>query len=109
MVELVDALDSKSSVRKDVGVRFSPGPPKKVQNTEIPYSGIPIQCRMYLMTPPKKSPPQRQTSLETANEMFKTAFAVKKTQFLSQNPELSDAEITKKTAEYFKKLSESSR
>jgi hypothetical protein len=26
-VELVDALDSKSSVRKDVGVRFSPGPP----------------------------------------------------------------------------------
>lgn len=27
MVELVDALDSKSSVRKDVGVRFSPGPP----------------------------------------------------------------------------------
>ncbi len=27
VVELVDALDSKSSVRKDVGVRFSPGPP----------------------------------------------------------------------------------
>ncbi len=27
MVELVDALDSKSSARKGVGVRFSPGPP----------------------------------------------------------------------------------
>ncbi len=30
VVELVDALDSKSSVRKDVGVRFSPGPPKLI-------------------------------------------------------------------------------
>ena len=27
MVELVDALDSKSSARKGVGVRFSPEPP----------------------------------------------------------------------------------
>ena len=27
VVELVDALDSKSSARKGVGVRFSPGPP----------------------------------------------------------------------------------
>jgi hypothetical protein len=27
VVELVDALDSKSSIRKGVGVRFSPGPP----------------------------------------------------------------------------------
>lgn len=27
VVELVDALDSKSSVRKDVGVRFSPEAP----------------------------------------------------------------------------------
>jgi hypothetical protein len=27
VVELVDALDSKSSARKGVGVRFSPEPP----------------------------------------------------------------------------------
>ncbi len=32
VVELVDALDSKSSVRKDVGVRFSPGPPSQSLN-----------------------------------------------------------------------------
>ena len=43
VVELVDALDSKSSIRKGVGVRFSPGPP----NPSLPpakYSDSPRGC-----------------------------------------------------------------
>ena len=42
VVELVDALDSKSSIRKNVGVRFSPGPPVvillKRSHREISYA-----------------------------------------------------------------------
>lgn len=57
----------------------------------------------------KKPSLHRQTSLETANEMFKAAFALKKARFLAENPELSEAELAKKTSEYFKKISESSK
>ena len=46
----------------------------------------------------------KQTSLETANEMFKTAFLVKKTKFSTHDSSLSDAELNKKTADYFKKI-----
>ena len=54
MAELVDAADSKSVVRKDVGVRVSLGAPsfflilksKKVENTLTKS-----KCFLYLMTP----------------------------------------------------------
>jgi hypothetical protein len=39
VVELVDALDSKSSTRKGVGVRFSPGPPFSEKSQK---SGSPV-------------------------------------------------------------------
>ena len=51
-------------------------------------------------------PPRKQTSLETANEMWKDAFLIKKTRFATENPGLSDEELTKMTAAYFRKLSE---
>lgn len=54
----------------------------------------------------KKPSLRKQTSLETANEMFKAAFLVKKTRFAEQNPHLTDEEINKKTAQYFRELAE---
>jgi hypothetical protein len=53
--------------------------------------------------------PKKQTSLETANEMFKTAFQVKKSRIRTLNPELSDEDLNKKTALYFRNLSESQK
>ena len=50
---------------------------------------------------------RRQTNLETANQMFKDAFLVKKTRFAHLYPELSDSELHKMTAEYFRRLNES--
>lgn len=41
-----------------------------------------------------------------ANEMFKTAFAVKKQKLHQKFPQLSDSELNKKTVEYFRELSE---
>lgn len=39
-----------------------------------------------------------------ANQMFKDAFLVKKTHFSHLHPELSDEELHKMTAEYFRNL-----
>lgn len=47
---------------------------------------------------------KRQTNLETANAMFKDAFLVKRTRFAKENPGLTDTEIDKMTAEYFRNL-----
>ena len=58
------------------------------------------------MTSTKKLKPQPQSSLETANEMFKAAFNVKKNKFSQENPKLSDSELNIKTAQYFRGLSE---
>ncbi len=49
---------------------------------------------------------RRQTNLETADAMFKDAFLVKMARFSHQNPKLSEAELIKMTAAYFKKLNE---
>jgi hypothetical protein len=49
---------------------------------------------------------KKQMPLETANEMFKTAFLVKKTKFSLENPKLNESEIMKITALYFKNLNE---
>jgi hypothetical protein len=45
--------------------------------------------------------------METANEMWKNAFLVKRTRFARENPGLSEAELNQMTANYFRKLSES--
>lgn len=55
---------------------------------------------------PKAPSKRKQSSLETANEMFKDAFAMKRMRFAEANPDLSEEELNKKTAEYFRKLSE---
>ena len=54
----------------------------------------------------KTSPLKRQTNLETVNEMYKTAFLIKKERFTFENPELSDKEIFDLTLSYFRGLSE---
>lgn len=41
-----------------------------------------------------------------ANQMFKDAFLVKKTRFSHLHPELSDEELHRMTADYFRKLNE---
>jgi hypothetical protein len=45
--------------------------------------------------------------LETANEMFKAAFIIKKIRFAHQNPGLTKHELLEMTAAYFRKLAES--
>lgn len=57
----------------------------------------------------KPQPANQQSSLETANEMFKTAFQVKKSRIKTLNPDLSDEDLNKKTALYFRNLSESQK
>jgi hypothetical protein len=54
----------------------------------------------------EKSPLRKPTSVEIADQMFKDAFLVKKTRFSHLHPELSDEELHKMTAEYFRKLNE---
>lgn len=49
---------------------------------------------------------KKQTNLETADQMWKDAFLVKKTRFSHLHPELSDEQLHKMTIEYFKKLNE---
>jgi hypothetical protein len=49
---------------------------------------------------------RKQTNLETANEMFKAAFLIKKERFAKLNPDLSEKELYQKTVAYFHKLSE---
>lgn len=52
-----------------------------------------------------KSPTkEKQSSLVTANEMFKDAFLFKKMRFSSLYPELSEPELHKMTTDYFKSL-----
>lgn len=51
------------------------------------------------------SPRKKQANLETANQMWKDAFAVKKMKFQIENPHLSEKEIQNLTVEYFKNLS----
>lgn len=53
---------------------------------------------------PKKS---QQTVLETANQMYKDAWLVKRTRFQKLYPDLSSAELDKKTAQYFAQLKDS--
>lgn len=57
----------------------------------------------------KKLPLKKQTNLETANEMFKAAFLVKKTRFAQENPHLTEDELNKMTALYFRKLAEQNK
>jgi hypothetical protein len=52
------------------------------------------------------TPKRKWTSLELADQMFKDAFLVKKTRFSHLHPDLSDEELQKMTAEYFKKLNQ---
>ncbi|MGE4133626.1 MAG: hypothetical protein AB7F86_18460 [Bdellovibrionales bacterium] len=56
-----------------------------------------------LKKPDKK---RKWNSLELADQMFKDAFLVKKTRFSHLHPELSDEDLQKMTAEYFKRLNE---
>lgn len=56
-----------------------------------------------ISSPSKK---RKQTNLETANAMFKDAFLVKKARFSHLHPELSEQELIRMTAAYFKKLNE---
>ncbi|MFC2074762.1 hypothetical protein ACFLRA_00625 [Bdellovibrionota bacterium] len=44
---------------------------------------------------------KRQFNLETANEMFKFAFSVKKERFAQKFPNLSESDLEKMTANYF--------
>ena len=46
------------------------------------------------------------TNLEIADQMFKDAFLVKKTRFSHLHPGLSDKELERMTADYFRKLNE---
>jgi hypothetical protein len=50
------------------------------------------------------SSPKRQSNLETANEMYKMAFLVKKNKFSREFPKLTESEILQKTMKYFKEL-----
>ena len=47
---------------------------------------------------------RKQTKLETADQMFKDAFTIKKARLSHLNPNLTAQELQKLTAEYFKKL-----
>ena len=47
---------------------------------------------------------KKQTSLETANEMYKMTFLVKKQKFSLQFPCLSESELQNKTVQYFLEL-----
>jgi hypothetical protein len=49
----------------------------------------------------KIKPQKRQSSLETANEMYKAAYQVKKMRFAEKNPQLTDQELNILTAKYF--------
>ena len=49
---------------------------------------------------------QGQRNMLMANQMFKDAFLVKKTRFIHLYPNLSDDELDKMTAAYFRKLNE---
>lgn len=51
-----------------------------------------------------KRPTRKQTNLETADQMFKDAFLVKRTRFSHLHPQLSEEDLHKMTVEYFKKL-----
>lgn len=54
----------------------------------------------------KTSSKRKWTNLELADQMFKDAFLVKKTRFFHIHPELSEEELQKMTAEYFRRLNE---
>ena len=54
----------------------------------------------------RKTQKRKPTNLEMADQMFKDAFLVKKTRFSHLYPELSDDELIKMTAKYFKELNE---
>lgn len=56
------------------------------------------------LTPADNIKKKKQTNLETANVMFKEAFLVKRTRFFKENPQLSDVELDKMTADYFRNL-----
>ncbi len=58
------------------------------------------------VTDPLKQKHHKPTNLEMADQMFKDAFLVKKTRFSHLHPELSDKELSKMTADYFRKLNE---
>lgn len=56
----------------------------------------------------KESPPltRGQKNILMADRMFRDAFLVKKTRFSKAHPELSDEELNKMTAQYFRELNE---
>ncbi len=51
---------------------------------------------------------RRQTSLETANQMYKDAFLIIKTRMARAHPTLAEAELQKLTASYFINLNSNS-
>lgn len=56
-----------------------------------------------------KESAKKQSSLETANEIFKMAFLIKKAKFSSSDPNLTDSQLNQKTALYFRKISEKNK
>lgn len=58
------------------------------------------------MASDQKNPIRKWTNLELADQMFRDAFLVKKTRFSHLYPKLSDEELRKMTAEYFKSLNQ---
>lgn len=56
------------------------------------------------MNPSQIQKPKKLSSLELADQMWKDAFLVKKTKFALANPLMTEAEILKLTANYFKNL-----
>ena len=56
------------------------------------------------MSSSNKEIKERQTSLETANEMYKAAFLMKKERFAKENPQLSEKELLEFTSAYFRNL-----
>lgn len=52
---------------------------------------------------------KKQTNLETANQMWKDAFAVKKMKFQIENPSLSQKEVHNITIDYFKSLNKTQK
>lgn len=61
-----------------------------------------MQDRISPENPSEEPKKRKQTNLETADQMFKDAFLVKKTRFSHLYPERSDSELHKMTVDYFK-------
>jgi hypothetical protein len=86
--------------------KAGPHPPILTQRLEDPWPpfGLPMDGRgCYATTEAQVTKKTtKQSHLATANEMFKDAFRIIKTRFAKKNPELTEEQLTKMTAEYFR-------